>query len=121
MMSFRELRLCVYMHLCMRVGVFVSVCVRTHVCVCVFFMWDEDSYCSDRGILLPSIEPQETELIEIFIVRPDTNVQISCSCIIKQTLRNKKIELGWSENHKKPLTKCIHFQNVTVRNTLFTK
>lgn len=48
------------------------------------------------------------------------NVQISCSCIIKQTLRSKKIELGWSENHRTSLTQCIHFQNITVRDTLFT-
>ncbi len=112
LLAFWELRfvslcVCVYMHLCMCVGVCLcvsvyiiswlrlcTVCVRTDVCVYMYFMWDEDSYCSDWGILLPSIEPQETELIEIFIGRPDTNVQIRCSCIIKQTLRNSKIQLG---------------------------
>lgn len=109
-------RACGSVHVCVR-----RACVRTRVCVYMHFMQDEDSYRSDRGILLPSIEPQETELIEIFIVCPDTNVQISCSCIIKQTLRNKKIEFGWSENHREPLTQCIYFQDVTVRNTLFTE
>lgn len=118
--------LCLYLCACVCVYVYIvswlclrTVCVRTDVYT--YLMWDEDSYCSDWGILLPSIEPQETELIEIFIGRPDTNVQIRCSCIIKQTLRNSKIQLGQSENRTKSLTQCIHFRNVTVRKILFTK
>lgn len=69
-----------------------TVCVRMCVSVYMYFLWDDYSYCRDWEILLPSIEPQETELIEIFIGCSDTNVQIRCSCIIKQTLRNSKIQ-----------------------------
>lgn len=93
----------------------------THAGVCMYLVReDEDSYRSDGGILLPSIEPQETELIEIFAGRPDTNVQISRSCIIERALRNKKIDFGWPENHWKSRTKCVHSSDVTVRKTLFT-
>lgn len=71
----------------------------TDVCVWMYLMRDKDSYCSDWGILLPSIEPQEMELTEIFVKHPHTNVPICCLCIIKETLGNTKIELQWSEYH----------------------
>lgn len=49
------------------INVFVFIHAGWNVRVCKdmhrFFMWNEDSYCSDWGILLPSIEPQRRSLL----------------------------------------------------------
>lgn len=89
----------VFVHVCGSVDVsrVYSGHLCTDVCVWMYLMQDKDSYCSDWGILLPSIEPQEMELTEIFVRHPHTNMLICCSCIIKETLGNTKIQ--WSEYH----------------------
>lgn len=66
-----------FVFVCMCGSVFVFMCTPRldcvwlcmPACVYMYLMWDEVSY-GDWGILLPSIEPQETELIEIFLSVP---------------------------------------------------
>lgn len=80
LLAFRQLRLHPR-------AILLPGCVRlcTPTCLCMRLMCDEVSH-GDWGILLPSIEPRETELNEIFYEGPDTTIQIRCSWNIKQTL-----------------------------------
>lgn len=90
-----SVRVCVYMYLCPRVG--VCLCAHHLFCVSVYSMCAHGClriHAFHVGIRIHTaviegyychlLSHERLSLIEIFIGRPGTNVQIRCSCIIKR-------------------------------------